>query len=122
MSFLHYKVLEPMDTKYCLVLSTCPTGETAESLAKFMVEEHLAACVNILPGLTSVYPWKGKIETGSEALLLIKTERGVYPRLEAELHERHPYELPEIIVIDIERGLPDYLNWINQWLSSATQS
>ena len=111
-----------MDTKYCLVLSTCPMGEPAESLARFLVEEHLAACVNILPGVTSVYPWGGKIETGSEALLLIKTERVLYQRLETELRERHPYELPELIVIDIERGLPDYLNWISQWLFTETPS
>ena len=111
-----------MDTKYCLVLSNCPMGETAESLARFLVEEHLAACVNILPGLTSIYPWEGKIETGSEVLLLIKTERVLYQRLETELRERHHYELPEIIVIDIERGLPDYLNWISQWLFTATPS
>ena len=97
-------------------------GEPTESLARFLVEEHLAACVNILPGLTSVYPWEGKIETGSEALLLIKTERMLYQKLEAELRERHPYELPELIVIDIERGLPDYLNWISQWLFTATPS
>ena len=111
-----------MDTKYCLVLSTCPQGEVAEALAKFLVGEHLAACVNILPGLTSVYPWEGNIETGAEALLLIKTERTVYPRLETELRGRHPYQLPEIIVIDIERGLPDYLNWISQWLFTAPHS
>ncbi len=97
-------------------------GEPAESLARFLVEEQLAACVNILPGLTSVYPWEGKIETGSEALLLIKTERVLYQRLETELRERHPYELPELIVIDIERGLPDYLNWISQWLFTETPS
>ena len=97
-------------------------GEPAESLARFLVEEHLAACVNILPGLTSVYPWEGKIETGCEALLFIKTERGLYQKLETELRERHPYELPELIVIDIEQGLPDYLNWISQWLFTATPS
>jgi len=122
MSLLADKVLESMDTKYCLVLSTCPQGEVAETLAKFLVEGHLAACVNILPGLTSVYPWEGNIETGAEALLLIKTERAVYPRLETELRGRHPYQLPEIVVIDIERGLPDYLNWISQWLFTAPHS
>jgi periplasmic divalent cation tolerance protein len=122
MSLLAHKVLESMDTKYCLVLSTCPQGEAAESLARFLVEQHLAACVNILPGLTSVYPWEGKIESSAEALLLIKTERSVYPRLETELRQRHPYQVPEIVVIDIERGLPDYLNWISQWLFTASLS
>ena len=121
MSLLAPKVLESMATKYCIVLSTCPVGEVAESLARFLVESHLAACVNILPGLTSIYPWEGNIESGTEALLLIKTERSVYQRLETELRERHPYQLPEIIAIDIEQGLPDYLNWISQWLFTATQ-
>ena len=111
-----------MERKYCLVLSTCPDGEPAEVLARFLVAEHLAACVNILPGLTSVYPWEGQIETGKEALLLIKTERSVYPRLESELRGRHPYQLPEIVVCDIERGLPDYLNWISQWLCTGSHS
>ena len=109
-----------MDANYCLVLSTCPVGEPAESLARFLVESHLAACVNILPGLTSIYPWEGKVEIGSESLLLIKTERTVYAKLETALRERHPYQVPEIVAIDINHGLPDYLNWISQWLSSAT--
>lgn len=111
-----------MDTNYCLVLSTCPQGETAESLARFLVENRLAACVNIIPGLNSIYPWEGKIESGEEALLLIKTERSLYQQLETELRQRHPYQLPEIVAIDIERGLPDYLNWISQWLFTATHS
>jgi periplasmic divalent cation tolerance protein len=110
-----------MDAKYCLVLSTAPEGEAAESLARFLVERHLATCVNILPGLKSLYPWKGAIESGTEALLLIKTERAAYQRLETELRERHPYQLPEIIAIDIDQGLPDYLNWISQWLFTAAQ-
>ncbi|MDD5033529.1 MAG: divalent-cation tolerance protein CutA [Methylococcaceae bacterium] len=104
--------------EYCLVLCTCPEGEPAESLARFLVEEHLAACVNILPGLTSVYSWEGRIASEREALLLIKTEAEAYSRLELRLRDRHPYELPEIIAVSIERGLPDYLQWISQCLSS----
>ena len=105
-----------MNESYLLVLSTCPEGAPAQQLAQFLVEEHLAACVNILPGLTSVYAWEGSIETGRESLLLIKTEHQVYPALEARLRERHPYELPEIIAVPIQLGLNDYLHWINQWL------
>ena len=122
MAVLTHKVLESMHTKFCLVLCTCPPGDVAESLAQFLVKEHLATCVNIMPGLTSVYPWDGKIESSAESLLLIKTEWGAYPQLETALRQRHPYELPEIGVIDIERGLPDYLNWISQWLHPATQA
>lgn len=108
---------------HCLVLSTCPAeGETAASLANALVEERLAACVNLLPGLVSVYSWQGALESSRETLLLIKTERAAYPRLEARLRELHPYELPEIIAVDIERGLPDYLKWISQWLTNAEAS
>jgi periplasmic divalent cation tolerance protein len=106
--------------EYCLVLCTCPEGDAAKSLAESLVKERLAACVNILPGLVSVYSWQGALESSQEALLLAKTERRAYPRLEARLRELHPYELPEIIAVDIERGLPDYLNWISQWLSPAS--
>lgn len=108
-----------MTAEYCLVLSTCPEGEVAESLARMLVEEHLAACVNVLPGLTSVYPWQGAIETARESLLLIKTETALYARLQTRLREKHPYELPEIVAVPMERGLPDYLQWISQWLHHA---
>lgn len=106
--------------EYCLVLCTCPEGEVAKSLAGSLVGEQLAACVNILPGLVSVYSWQGAVESSPESLLLIKTERQAYPRLETRLRELHPYELPEIIALDIERGLPDYLNWISQCLTTAS--
>jgi periplasmic divalent cation tolerance protein len=105
--------------EYCLVLSTCPDAETARSLAETLVAERLAACVNILPGLVSVYVWQGVMESSAEVLLLIKTERQAYPTLEARLRDLHPYELPEIVAIDIDRGLPDYLNWISQCLKQS---
>lgn len=111
---------EIMRTPYCLVLCTCPEGAQATELARFLVEEHLAACVNILPGATSVYPWQGVLEIGRESLLLIKTEKTRYPLLESRLRERHPYELPEIVQVSIEQGLPEYLQWISQWLTHAT--
>ena len=110
-----------MDKEYFLVLCTCPEGEAARELANRLVEERLAACVNILPGLTSVYPWEGAIETSRESLLLIKTAKAVYPLLEARLRELHPYELPEIVAVPIERGLPDYLQWIGQWLTHESK-
>ena len=106
--------------EYCLVLCTCPEGETANSLAEALVKERLAACVSILPGLSSVYVWQGGLESSPEALLLAKTEWEAYPRLEERLRELHPYELPEIIAVNIERGLPAYLNWISQCISTAT--
>jgi periplasmic divalent cation tolerance protein len=105
-----------MPNEYCLVLSTCPDGETARKLATALVEERRAACVNIVPGLTSVYPWKGKVETAEEHLLLIKTETARFSELEAFLKAQHPYELPEIVAVPMVRGSVDYLEWITQWL------
>lgn len=111
-----------MEKEYLLVFCTCPEGEVATELANRLVLERLAACVNILPGLTSVYSWEGTIETGRETLLLIKTEKAAYPFLEARLRECHPYELPEIVAVRIERGLPEYLQWISQWLTHDSQT
>lgn len=105
---------------YCLVLCTCPEGETAHSLAKALVSEQLAACVNILPHLTSIYTWEGKLENSAESLLLIKTEKSIYPRLEERLKKLHPYEVPEIIALPIERGLPEYLHWVSLCLSNPS--
>lgn len=104
--------------QYCLVLCTCPAGEAAQTVAQTLVQERLAACVNILPGVVSVYVWQGVLENSAETLLLIKTTHALYPQLQARLRELHPYELPEIIALDINHGLPDYLNWITQCLSS----
>lgn len=108
-----------MTTPYCLVLCTCPEGDEAESLARFLVGENLAACVNILPGVSSVYRWEGELETARECLLLIKTERALYPELEARLRQRHPYQTPEIVALPFERGLPEYLQWISSCLHPA---
>ncbi|MFM8330180.1 MAG: divalent-cation tolerance protein CutA [Candidatus Methylumidiphilus sp.] len=105
--------------EYCLVLCACPAGDAAQSLAEILVRERLAACVNILPGVLSVYVWQGALEHSPESLLLMKTRRDAYPQLETRLRALHPYELPEIVAIDIDHGLPEYLNWISQCLSSA---
>ncbi len=97
-----------------LVLCTCPDRATAHAIAETLVEGRLAACVNILPGATSVYRWQGKIESATEVLLLIKTRQPRYAGLEAAIRERHPYELPEIVAVPIDNGLPGYLNWIEE--------
>lgn len=95
-----------------LVFSTFPDETSARDAAGKLVEEGLAACVNILPGLTSVYRWQGKIEEAGEVLLMIKTTHAAYPRLESALKACHPYELPEIIAVGAEAGLPGYLEWV----------
>lgn len=108
-----------MSTHYRVVLCTCPEGDTATRLARGLVENRLAACVNVIPGLTSVYPWKGKIETDRETLLVIKTRAGRFAALQEYIHHHHPYELPEIVAVPIEQGSEAYLNWIDAWLDTS---
>ena len=96
-----------------LVITNLPDQPAAETLAAALVEARLAACVNILAPCRSVYRWQGKVETANEVPLLIKTTSVCYPALEAAIRAQHPYELPEIIVIPITQGLPDYLAWIS---------
>jgi len=99
--------------EYQIILNTCPDHEQAMQMANVLIDEGLAACVNIVPGLTSVYKWQGNKETGTEVLLLIKTRRERYAELESRLASLHPYELPEIISVPIENGLQRYLDWID---------
>lgn len=100
-----------------LILSTCPQLEDAKKLAYLLVENQLAACVNIIPQLLSVYRWENKIEQSNEYLLLIKTHVDAYERIEEMIVKNHPYELPEILMVPIQDGLPQYLTWINQGVS-----
>lgn len=95
-----------------LVLTNCPDEAVANTIALAVVEEKLAACVNILPRVQSVYRWQGSVESATEIPLLIKTSAAAYPALERRIAELHPYELPEIIALPIAHGLPAYLNWL----------
>jgi periplasmic divalent cation tolerance protein len=95
-----------------LVLTNLPDRATAETLAGMLVEKQLAACVNILAPCRSVYRWKGAVHHEEEHPMLIKTTAERYPQLEQALRAGHPYELPEIIAVPIERGLPAYLAWV----------
>ena len=95
-----------------IVLCTCPDLATAERIAETVVGERLAACVNIAPGLTSIYRWEGQIQRDAELLLLIKTRQEVYPLLEARIRQLHPYQIPEIIALPIQTGAAAYLDWI----------
>jgi periplasmic divalent cation tolerance protein len=105
-----------MSTHYQIILCTCPNSETATHIAQHLVAAKLAACINILPGITSIYEWQGEVETAQEQLLLIKSCQTHYAMIEAEIKRLHPYELPEIIALSIETGFPDYLKWINSCL------
>jgi periplasmic divalent cation tolerance protein len=95
-----------------LVFCTCPDRETAERLARTAVAARLAACVNLLPGVLSIYHWAGALESAEEILLIAKTSAAAYPGLEASWRADHPYELPEIIAVPVCSGLPAYLQWI----------
>jgi len=96
-----------------LVLSTVGRAEDAERIARELVERRLAACVNVVPGVTSVYRWKGKVERDEERLLLIKTTGERLPALRETLIALHPYELPEAIAVPIEGGHQPYLDWLD---------
>ena len=101
-----------MDSQPLVVFCTCPDQASAERIAATMVEERLAACVNMLPGLTSIYRWREQIQRDTELLLLLKTQGTVYPLLEARIRELHPYDVPEIIALPVRMGSSAYLDWI----------
>jgi periplasmic divalent cation tolerance protein len=102
-----------MSTDYQIIFCTCPDKITAEKIARLLIEHKLAACVNIMPNISSIYRWQGQIECAEEILLLIKARQDAYSALESLIKQHHPYQLPEIIAVAIERGLPDYLHWID---------
>jgi periplasmic divalent cation tolerance protein len=95
-----------------IVLSTAGSVEEARKIARYLVENQLAACVNIVPEIESIYRWQGKVESSSEWLLLIKTTSGNVPSVGDALRELHSYDLPECIAIVIEGGSSEYLDWI----------
>ena len=95
-----------------LVLTNCPDEEAANTIALAIVEARLAACVNILPRVQSIYRWQGRIESATEIPLLIKSTAASYPALEQAIRTLHPYEIPEIVALPITAGLPAYLNWV----------
>ena len=103
-----------MKHECCVVFNTCPDTGSAEKIARELIERKLAACVNIFPGLRSLYMWKGVCESAEEQLLIIKTTMVTYPALEQAILELHPYELPEIIAVPLVAGLSGYLAWIKQ--------
>jgi periplasmic divalent cation tolerance protein len=100
-------------TQAIVTLCTCPDKDAAEKIARLLVESKLAACVNILPNVMSIYSWDGKVESAEEHLLVIKSSAQSYQDIETAIRNHHPYELPEIIAVPVELGLPEYINWIN---------
>jgi periplasmic divalent cation tolerance protein len=104
-------------TDKLLVLSTCETLDAARRIARHLVDRQLAACVNLVPAVESIYRWKGAVETAGEILLLIKTSRTRFDELQAELRQVHPYEVPECVAVPVETGSSAYLTWWSDQLS-----
>ena len=102
-----------------LVVTNLPDSESAFNLARQLVDLRLAACVNVLPGVASFYEWENKLEQAQEHTLVAKTVRERYAEVEAAIRERHPYTLPEIIVLEVAGGLPDYLAWVERGSRTA---
>ncbi len=108
-----------MPTDFIVVLITVPSSEVGERIAAALLEKKLAACVNILPGVTSIYTWKGAVQKDQELLLVVKTRADLFQaRLVPAVKAVHPYEVPEIIALPVLMGSPDYLDWI----AAETQS
>ncbi|HSI11806.1 MAG TPA: divalent-cation tolerance protein CutA [Chthoniobacter sp.] len=97
-----------------IILTTWPDAEIARAAARKVVEEKLAACANVVPGVESIYRWQGNIETSSEVLVIFKTTPARYAALEARIRELHSYEVPEILSLPIGSGLPAYLGWVEE--------
>jgi len=99
---------------FIIVMSTVPSKEAGLAIAGLLVNEKLAACVNIIPGLTSLYKWKGKLCTDEELLLIIKTRKSLFEKVRNAIKGIHPYEVPEIIELPIMSGLETYMQWIEE--------
>jgi periplasmic divalent cation tolerance protein len=105
-------------TATLVVFCTCPDRAAARRLARLAVEARHAACVNIVEGVTSVYAWAGEVREDGEVLLVAKTTRAAWPALEAAWREAHPYELPEVVAVDVACGSEAYLAWVGDSVSS----
>src|SRR5260221_10446943 len=104
-------------TEARIVLTTASSPEEARGIARALVERRLAACVNIVPGVESVYRWQGKVESAAEWLLVIKTTQGVFPKLREALKELHSYDVPECVMLAVEDGDAEYLRWVGESVS-----
>jgi periplasmic divalent cation tolerance protein len=98
----------------CVVITTFETIDSARQFGTHLVESQLAACVNLIPGVESIYRWKKKVEQENEIIALIKTRREKLGELERWVQEKHPYEEPEFVVIDVEAGSSGYLDWVRE--------
>jgi periplasmic divalent cation tolerance protein len=107
-------------TDKIVVLSTCASVKEATRIATELVEKRLAACVNLVSGVRSVYRWKNKIEKSQEVLLVIKTSRALFENVRSQIEKLHSYELPEVIALPLVDGAEQYLEWIDRVLEKST--
>jgi len=105
-------------TDKIVVLSTCASEEEAERIARLLVEERVAACVNVLAGVRSFYRWKGEVESAGEWLLIVKSTRDRFADLRAAIEKAHSYEVPEVVALPVVEGAANYLSWIDGCLSA----
>jgi periplasmic divalent cation tolerance protein len=105
-------------TDKIVVFSTCGTAEEAERIARRLVEKRLAACVNVIAGMRSIYRWRGEIEDAPETLLIIKSRRELFEALRAEVEKLHSYEVPEVVALQIIDGSEGYLGWLEKELTA----
>lgn len=104
--------MSPTSPAFAVVLTTVPSELDADALARTLVAEHLVACVNVLPPMQSVYRWEGAVEAATERQLVLKTSADRVEGLRERLHELHPYEVPEFLVLGVEGGSEPYLGWL----------
>ncbi len=102
----------PSRRDVCVVLTTLPDAEAGERIGRALVEERLAACANVVPGVVSIYRWKGRLERSGEALVVLKTTRDRLEALQARVVELHPYDVPEVIALPVTGGHDPYLAWV----------
>lgn len=106
---------------FCVCLITAPEGDKAAGLARMLVEERHAACVNIVPAIQSIYWWQGKLEHSAESLLIVKTDKVKVSALIKAVKRAHPYSVPEVISLRIKEGNRDYLKWIAESLGTSVK-
>ena len=102
----------PKSSQFVVVLVTCPNRQAGETIGRTLVEERLAACANVIPGVTSIYRWQGKVCRDREVLLLIKTRRSRFVALTRRVQDLHAYAVPEIVALPLSTGSPPYLAWV----------
>ena len=106
-------------TEFIVVLITCAKIQEAKKIANVLVDSRLAACVNIIPGIHSIFRWEGKIDKAKEVLLIVKTKKSVFSKLVKKAKSIHSYDVPEIIALPIVSGEPSYLDWLNQSVQTS---